>query len=297
MPTARPTMLASASGELNTRSAPYAFCKPWVTLNTPPLPGTCGSADTLLASATSSPKTTIRGFRAISSFSVRLMAATIVSALPSACAGVSNAAEVGSTVGEKTNESAVSIEGFGALSATSVDSAISRSTDAVMASRSASVAIFSASRNARILRQRIALRFRLPLVRRLVQPLIVRERVRVRPNHLGVHERRLPLAAHPCHGFAERAVALEEVGAVAAQQLEVRERLDQPRDVAARGLHFDRDRDRVAVVFHQVQHRHAARARGVERFPELAFARGALADRDVGDLVGMEVILAIGDVR
>src|SRR5688500_9859555 len=93
---------------------------------------------------------TMRGFLAISSFSVRLIAATIVSALPSAWAGVSNAADVGSTVGEKTNESAVSTEGFGAFSAASVESAISLSTDAVIASRSASVAIFSASRNARI---------------------------------------------------------------------------------------------------------------------------------------------------
>ena len=53
-----------------------------------------------LASATSSPNTTIRGLRAISSFSVRLMALTIVSGVPSGIAGVSNAADVGSTSGE-----------------------------------------------------------------------------------------------------------------------------------------------------------------------------------------------------
>ena len=39
-PTARPMMLASASGELNTRSMPNARCSPCVTLKTPPLPGT-----------------------------------------------------------------------------------------------------------------------------------------------------------------------------------------------------------------------------------------------------------------
>ena len=37
---ARPTMLASARGELYTRSPPKAFCSPQVTLKTPPLPFT-----------------------------------------------------------------------------------------------------------------------------------------------------------------------------------------------------------------------------------------------------------------
>ena len=38
MPIARPTMLASASGELQTRSEPNSFCRPAVSLKTPPLP-------------------------------------------------------------------------------------------------------------------------------------------------------------------------------------------------------------------------------------------------------------------
>jgi len=44
-----------------------------VSLNTPPLPDTTVSASFRLASATSSPKTTMRGLRAISSFNVRLI--------------------------------------------------------------------------------------------------------------------------------------------------------------------------------------------------------------------------------
>ena len=100
MPIARPTMPASASGALKTRSSPKSRCRPCVSLKTPPLPETTASASFLLASATSSPKTTMRGSRAISSFSVRLIADTIVSGLPSGCAGVSNAADVGSTSGE-----------------------------------------------------------------------------------------------------------------------------------------------------------------------------------------------------
>ena len=52
MPIARPTMFASASGELKTRSSPNIRCKPCVSLKTPPLPGTSDSAS--LASAPSS---------------------------------------------------------------------------------------------------------------------------------------------------------------------------------------------------------------------------------------------------
>ncbi len=102
MPTARPMMFASASGALNTRSLPYSFCRPCVTLNTPPLPDTLPSAASRLTSATSCPKTTMRALRAISSRSVALIAATIVSGDPFGLGSVENADDVGSTVGEKT---------------------------------------------------------------------------------------------------------------------------------------------------------------------------------------------------
>jgi hypothetical protein len=119
--------------------------------------------------------------------------------------------------------------------------------------------------------------------------------VRVGANHLRMHERRLALAPHVGRGFAERAIALHEVGAVAAHHLQVRERFDEARDVAAGRLHFHRDRDRVAIVFDEVQDRHRARARGVQRFPELALAGRAFADREISDLVGMEPLAAIVD--
>ncbi len=100
MPVARPTMLASASGELNTRWLPNSRCRPCVTLNTPPLPVTSASARSRLASATSSPNTTMRGLARISSCSVLLMAATIVSGLPSVDGVDSHADAVTSTSGE-----------------------------------------------------------------------------------------------------------------------------------------------------------------------------------------------------
>ena len=80
------------------------------------------------------------------------------------------------------------------------------------------------------------------------------------------------------------------------QIFRLRKRLDQPRDVAAGGLHFDRHRNRVAVVFDDDQHRRRALAGRVQRLPELAFAGRAFADRHVDDLVGAESLRAIGDL-
>jgi hypothetical protein len=88
-------------------------------LNTPPLPVTSESASLLLASATSWPKMTMRGLRAISSFNVALMAETIVSGLPCGWGSVENSFEVGSMSGEKTKSAAVAGSGLGARSASS----------------------------------------------------------------------------------------------------------------------------------------------------------------------------------
>ena len=102
--------------------------------------------------------------------------------------------------------------------------------------------------------------------------------------------------AHVRDGVAQRPVAREVVGAVAAERPQAREVLDEARDVAAGRLHLDRDGDGVAVVLDEIEHRQLPRARGVQRLPELAFARRAVADRDVGDLVVVEVRLAIGNL-
>ena len=96
MPTARPAMLASASGVLNERSFPNSRCRPAVTLNTPPLPSTSSRTSSRLASATSSPKTTTRGSRSISSWRHLFSRSTIVVSSPSNSGSVSKAPEVGS---------------------------------------------------------------------------------------------------------------------------------------------------------------------------------------------------------
>ena len=92
-------------------------------------------------------------------------------------------------------------------------------------------------------------------------------------------------------------MAVEVVGAVAAEDLQVRETFDQARDVAAGRLHRHRHRDRIAVVFDEIQHRHRLRAGRVQGFPELTLARRAVADRDVRDFVAMLARGAVGNVR
>ena len=73
-------------------------------------------------------------------------------------------------------------------------------------------------------------------------------------------------------------------------------RSNEAGDVAASGLGLDRNRDRVAVVFDEEEDREAPEAGDVQRFPELALARGTVAERDVNDLVGLEAGLAIRDL-
>ena len=70
--------------------------------------------------------------------------------------------------------------------------------------------------------------------------------------------------------------------------MKIRKSGNQARDASARGLHFDRHRDRVAVVLHAKNDGQLAQRGGVHRLPELAFARSAVAERDVGDLIALE---------
>ncbi len=87
------------------------------------------------------------------------------------------------------------------------------------------------------------------------------------------------------NGVAHGGVTGKEVGTVAPKNTYPGEVFDDSRDVAAGSLEFHRYRDGVSVVFNQVQHRELFEACRVERFPELALARGAVANRDVDHLV------------
>ena len=119
----------------------------------------------------------------------------------------------------------------------------------------------------------------------------------IRADDLRVHERRTLAGAGVLDRGGHRLVGADEVGAVDALDEEARERRHQLGEIAAGRLHFDRGRDRVAVVLDQVDNRQPARAGGIQRFPEFPFARRPFADRDVGDFVALEVRLAPLDRR
>ena len=142
-------MFASASGELKTRTEPNFLCRFAVTLKTPPLPLTVSIYSSRETSATSSPNTTIRSSRSISSCRQRLIRSTIVPALPesSAPSSVSKSFEVGSTSGEKTFRNADSGAGCGVLIAMSEASLTSASIDLRSFSKSSDDASFSVIRN------------------------------------------------------------------------------------------------------------------------------------------------------
>ncbi len=112
--------------------------------------------------------------------------------------------------------------------------------------------------------------------------------MRVRPNHVRMDERgSLPLA-RVLDGALERLVARDQIAAVDLFDVQVGEGSNELRDAAARRVHLDRNGDRVAVVFDQIDDRQLEIRRVVERLPELAFARRAVAGRAEDDLVLLE---------
>src|SRR5262245_21806672 len=117
--------------------------------------------------------------------------------------------------------------------------------------------------------------------------------MRVGTNDLRMDQRRPFPRPHVRDSVAHRLVAREVIGAVAPVDLKSREVFDDAREVTAWRLHFNRCGDGVAVVFDEVEHRKYTRARGVERFPEFAFAGRSLADGDERDLIALEFRRAI----
>ena len=132
---------------------------------------------------------------------------------------------------------------------------------------------------------RIALAFQLALGGGLVKPLVVGKRMRIRADDVGVHQRRPLALAAMIRGAAQNAVGGQKIRAIHFQAQQAGEALHQPRNVAAGGLAFDGHGDGVAVVLDQEKHRQAFQAGGVERFPELALAGGAVARADQRDFI------------
>src|SRR5256714_13611400 len=85
-----------------------------------------------------------------------------------------------------------------------------------------------------------------------------------------------------------RVVARKEVAAVNLLDEEIGERAYQLGDAAAGGVDLDRDRNRVAVVFDEINCRQLEIAGSVEGLPKLPFARLTFTSGDQYDLILLE---------
>ena len=142
--------------------------------------------------------------------------------------------------------------------------------------------------------QRIARLLGLAFGGSLVVALVVGERMRVRPDHMGVHQRgAAPLAAVLDSRFHGR-IGRQEIATIHFLLKEAGEAGHQRRDAGAGGLVFHRNGDGVAVIFDQEQHGQAIQAGGVQGFPKLALAGGAIAAGYQGDGVALGLQIAIG---
>ena len=94
------------------------------------------------------------------------------------------------------------------------------------------------------------------------------------------------LAAILNGGFAD-CIAFEWIRAIAFGNVQAGEIPREFGDAAARGLNFDRDGDGIAVIFDQVKKGKLLGARGVQGFPEFAFAGGAIAAGNENDFIAL----------
>src|SRR5436190_6959809 len=89
-------------------------------------------------------------------------------------------------------------------------------------------------------------------------------------------------------------MAREQIASVYFFQVKSRKRSNEFGDASAGRVDFDWNRDGVAVVLDEIDNRELEIARRVERLPELAFARSAVACRAEDNFVFLK---AVGDAE
>ncbi len=137
--------------------------------------------------------------------------------------------------------------------------------------------------------KRVAASFAFALFVGLVELFVVGERVRVGASDVCVDQRWAAAFADVANGFLADGVAFEGVGAIAFGDVQVGKVSNEFRNAAACGLDFDGNGDGVTVVFDEIEERKFLGASGVERFPEFAFAGGAVAAGDVDNFFGVVI--------
>src|SRR3954453_22522617 len=115
--------------------------------------------------------------------------------------------------------------------------------------------------------------------------------MRIRTNHVGMNERRANSRPAMRNSSRHCAVADHGVSPIYFFKMEVWKTGNQARNVSPRSLHFDRHGDRITVVFDQEHDRQPEIGGRIHRLPEFAFTGSAVAERDVGDLIAVELYI------
>ena len=131
----------------------------------------------------------------------------------------------------------------------------------------------------------VALRLLLTHFLRLIKPLVVGKRMRIRAHHVGVNQRRSFALPYVFNRLACRLVTLGKIRAVAFERQQMGKTPDQAGNFAPRSLHVNGHGDGVAVVLHHVKDGKLSAASVIQRLPEFTFARSAIAQGDVSNLV------------
>ena len=121
------------------------------------------------------------------------------------------------------------------------------------------------------------MRLFLAFIRDFVKFLVVGKGMRIRPRHVRMNKCGSLAFAHIFDRFFANAVAFNRIRSIAFRDMQTGKSRHQLRNASARGLHFNRHGNRVAVVFDQIQNRQFLCARDVQRFPKFSFARRAVA--------------------
>src|SRR5436190_3609836 len=114
--------------------------------------------------------------------------------------------------------------------------------------------------------------------------------MRIWPNDHRVHERRALSLARVFDGLSHHIMAGDQVATVDLLHEQIGESAHELRDRSAGGVHFDRNRDRVAVVLDEINDGELQVARRVEALPKLPFARLPFAGRAQHDLVFLKAL-------
>src|SRR6516162_837334 len=113
--------------------------------------------------------------------------------------------------------------------------------------------------------------------------------MRIRTRDARVNQSGPTTLANVMDGFLADGVAFERIRAVAIGEVQAGKTLQQAGDAAARGLHFDGDGNRVAVIFDKIKDRKSFGAGHVQGFPEFTFAGGAVSGRDINNFLGLVI--------